>query len=103
MTSMREQRHGCNTIFDCYTGHREQCVDVRFAAYGSANNLSIYNFFAGDPDPGKQPPDGRMKPEDYADQFFYHCSEPVVSPNMQEFMTHNSPLGILFQQEKGFR
>src|SRR5687768_10140371 len=102
MTSAQEEGRGRKIKPWTSARHGEQRVDVGFTVSGQQDDFSIDHLLARKTDPGKQPPDRRMEPHDDGRHLLDESRDPVLSADMQQFMTGDSALGVLFETEKRF-
>ena len=97
MPLAQEKRRGGQVELRFCAGDREQSIEILVARSGELDYCTIHYLLAGKTNLAEQPPDRRMEPEDTADQLFHEGEEPVVTPNVDDFVAED---GLLHGQRR---
>ena len=89
--AQEKRRRGQVELRFC-AGDREQSIEILVARSGELDHFAIHHLLAGKADLAEQPPDRGMEPEDTADQLFREREEPIVAPDVQDFVAENGLL-----------
>ena len=92
--AQEKRRRGQVELRFC-AGDREKSIEILVARSGEPDYCAIHHLLAGKAYLAEQPPDRRMKPENTTDQLFHQREEPIVTPDVDDFVAEN---GLLHRQ-----